>query len=142
MEKKKRVFFISGHRDITNEEFSEIYKPAIIKAISLYDALFVIGDYDGVDIMAQNYLVNDLAYDTNKITVYHMGKTPMNINSKIINRVPNFTDDIARDSAMTKNSNEDIAFIRVGKESSGTAQNILRRITFINEKDKIRKLIP
>lgn len=71
-----------------------------------------------------------------------MGETPMNINNKITNRVPNFSDDIARDSAMTRNSNEDIAFIRVGKENSGTAQNILRRITFINEKDAIRKLIP
>lgn len=141
MEKKKRVFFISGHRDITNEEFSELYKPAILKAISLYDALFLIGDYYGVDIMAQNYLVDDLNYDTEKITVYHMGAMPMNINDKIVNRVPNFSDDIARDSAMTRNSNEDIAFVRVGKEDSGTAQNILRRITFINENNQIKKLI-
>lgn len=141
MEKKKRVFFISGHRDITTEEFSELYKPAILKAISLYDALFLIGDYYGVDIMAQNYLVDDLNYDTEKITVYHMGATPMNVNEKIVNRVPNFSDDIARDSAMTRNSNEDIAFVRVGKEDSGTAQNILRRVTFINENNQIKKLI-
>lgn len=141
MEKKKRVFFISGHRDITNEEFSELYKPAIIKAISLYDALFLIGDYYGVDIMAQNYLVDELNYDIEKITVYHMGAMPMNINKKIINRVPNFSDDIARDSAMTRNSNEDIAFVRIGKEDSGTAQNVLRRVTFINENNQIKKLI-
>lgn len=141
MEKNKRVFFISGHRDITNEEFTELYKPAILKAISLYDAIFLIGDYYGVDIMAQNYLVDELNYDIEKITVYHMGAMPMNINKKIINRVPNFSDDIARDSAMTRNSNEDIAFVRIGKEDSGTAQNVLRRVTFINENNKIKKLI-
>lgn len=31
--------------------------------------------------------------------------------------------------AMTRNSDYDIAFIRKGKETSGTAQNILRRWT-------------
>lgn len=40
-----------------------------------------------------------------------------------------FTSDIERDKAMTEHSDYDIAFIRKGKESSGTAQNILRRWT-------------
>lgn len=141
MYKKRKVFFISGHRDITAEEFTELYKPTILKAISLYDAFFLIGDYCGVDIMAQNYLVNELNYDVNKITVYHMNTEPMNINEKIIKTVSGFTNDIARDSAMTLNSDEDIAFIRIGKEQSGTAQNILRRFLFINENNRIRKII-
>ena len=40
-----------------------------------------------------------------------------------------FTADLQRDEAMTRNSDYDIAFIRKGKETSGTAQNILRRWT-------------
>lgn len=39
--------------------------------------------------------------------------------------------------AMTEHSDYDIAFIRKGKESSGTAQNILRRWTKPTEKRKI-----
>lgn len=134
----KKIFFISGHRDITSAEFNILYKPAIQKAIADYDAFFIMGDYEGADIMAQNYLVNELNYDINKITVFHIGNAPMNINPKIINRVPNYGDDIARDSAMTKHSDYGIAFVRVGKENSGTAQNILRRVTFINDAQNIK----
>ena len=127
---EKRVFFISGHRDITEAEFNKYYLTALFRAIDNYDAYFVVGDYYGVDIMAQNYLVNVLKINPEHITVYHMFEKPRNLNSKITNLKGGYKDDIERDSAMTNESDEDIAFIRKGKEASGTAQNILRRYTF------------
>lgn len=130
MNKIKKIFFISGHRDITNEEFNKLYIPKILNAINEYNAYFIMGDYEGVDIMAQNFLINEIGYDVDKICVYHMGLFPMNINENIKNIKPYFLNDIHRDSTMTKESDEDIAFIREGKNNSGTAQNILRRVTF------------
>lgn len=130
MNKIKKIFFISGHRDITNEEFNKLYIPKILNAINEYNAYFIMGDYEGVDIMAQNFLINEIGYDVDKICVYHMGLFPMNINENIKNIKPYFLNDVHRDSTMTKESDEDIAFIREGKNNSGTAQNILRRVTF------------
>ena len=54
----------------------------------------------------------------------------MYINKFITHTKPNYKDDIDRDSAMTHDSNFDIAFIREGKVNSGTEQNIMRRIMF------------
>lgn len=130
MNRIKKIFFISGHRDITNEEFNKLYIPKILNAINEYNAYFIMGDYEGVDIMAQNFLINEIGYDVDKICVYHIGLFPMNINENIKNIKPYFLNDIHRDSTMTKESDEDIAFIREGKNNSGTAQNILRRVTF------------
>lgn len=129
MNKEIRTFFISGHRDITREEFAVNYQPAIIKAIENYDAYFIVGDYQGVDIMAQNFLVDTLQYDPKRIIVCHMNPTPMFCNAKITNWVSNMPNDYARDIYMSTHSDADIAFIRKGKEMSYTAQNILRRYT-------------
>lgn len=46
-------YFISGHRDLTWEEFTKWYAPAISNAINNDRlACFVIGDCDGADKMA------------------------------------------------------------------------------------------
>lgn len=126
-----KTYFISGHRDLTMEEFESNYAPIIIKALSL-DSNFVVGDYEGCDIMAQNYLVNTLNVSPEKIKVFHMFTSPRNINPKITQTVGGFTTDVERDSAMTKHSDYDIAFIRPNKYNSGTAQNILRRYELKN----------
>lgn len=125
-----KTYFISGHRDITAEEFQN-YSQALDKIIKeIPDASFVVGDYYGVDIMAQDYLINVLKIDPAQITVYHMFDKPRNINEKITNTVGGFETDEERDAAMTTNSSHDIAFVRNHKKLSGTAQNILRRHSF------------
>lgn len=125
---KNKTYFISGHRDITQEEFKINYE-SILKEIALNDttSLFIIGDYNGVDIMAQNYLLDELEVDPERITVFHMLTEPRNINSKITQFIGGFESDEERDSAMTNASFKDIAFIRDNTKLSGTAQNILRR---------------
>ena len=122
------TYFISGHRDITDEEFEFNYQEALNNIVSeVPDCKFVVGDYHGVDIMAQNYLIDVLQVDTSRITVYHMMEEPRNINPKIINKIGGFTSDSERDTAMTNASCNDIAFVRDNKKMSGTAENILRR---------------
>ena len=125
---KNITYFISGHRAITNEEFEFNYVPLLELALNnTPNARFVVGDYYGVDIMAQNYLVDVLNVDPNRITVYHMFESPRNINPKIKNTVGGFQNDDDRDAAMTENSFEDIALVRDENVLSGTAKNILRR---------------
>ena len=51
------TYFISGHRDLTWEEFTKWYAPAISKVICTdKEARFVVGDCEGADRMAQDYL--------------------------------------------------------------------------------------
>ena len=124
----ENTYFISGHRDITEREFEVNYMPLIYTTVDENkDARFVIGDYYGVDIMAQNYLVDVLGIDPERVTVYHMKEEPRNINPNITNKVGGFESDEERDAAMTRASGHDIAFVRDNTKLSGTGQNILRR---------------
>ena len=122
-------YFISGHRDITNKEFQRYYAKAITDAVlkEPNTAEFVVGDYYGVDEMAQAYLAKLKETRPNiKVTVYHMFDAPRK-NFYKFPTVGGFVNDHTRDCAMTLNSDYDIAWVRSGKHTSGTAQNILRR---------------
>lgn len=120
------TYFISGHRDLTWEEFAKWYAPVISRIVDNETCpKFVVGDCEGADRMAQEFLLS-LGVLPESITVYYIGNLltvpPCKCNS-------GFQSDEERDAAMTRDSDEDIAFIRKGKETSGTAQNILRRWT-------------
>lgn len=123
-----KVYFISGHRDLTPDEFDRNYAPIIREIVeNENESKFVMGDYYGADLMAQSYLLDVLNIEPSRVTVYHMGDVPMNANVKVINLIGGFENDEERDSAMTNNSFKDIAFVRDNTKWSGTAQNILRR---------------
>jgi hypothetical protein len=120
------IYFISGHRDITEKEFKKYYISKMDQVLKEdKDAKFVVGDYEGVDIMAQEYLVSSGYLD--RVTVYHMFTAPRNIASPDLKTSGGYVDDIDRDSAMTRDSDFDIAFYRPVKGDSGTFQNIRRR---------------
>ena len=129
MEKAKEVtYFISGHRDITEDEFERNYKIALEAVVNnVPDCKFVVGDCQGADIMAQNYLIDVLGVDPDRITVYHVGDKARNLNPEIRNIMCGFEDDREKDAAMTYASSDDIAFVRDNTRISGTAENILRR---------------
>jgi hypothetical protein len=116
-----KTYFISGHRDITEEEFKTHYEEKIFKAIN-DDSHFVVGDCDGVDHLAQKYLK---AFGVKQVDVYHMFDEPRH--NVGFNTIGGFRSDVDRDTAMTEDSNIDIAWVRKGKEKSGTQQNIDRR---------------
>jgi hypothetical protein len=117
------TYFISGHRKITKKEFETHYVP-ILNVLMENGDKFVVGDSHGVDHMAQKYLKQN-GYPDSKITVYHMFDKPNCCEST--NTVGGFKSDEERDNAMTLASTIDIAWVRPGKEESGTAQNLARR---------------
>ena len=119
------VYFISGHRNIDQEFFDRYYKP-LLEAVLQNDPFpkFVVGDCEGVDTMAQDWLEKNVTKDI--VTVYHMYDSPRH-NAGPFKTVGGFKSDVERDEAMTRNSDIDIAYIMKGRWTSGTAQNILRR---------------
>lgn len=116
-----RVVFVSGHLDLTEAEFLTNYTYRLFEAHQA-GAKFIVGDARGCDTMAQIYL-DGLGAD---VTVYHMFTAPRN---NVGNRptVGGFEADLARDEAMTAASTEDLAWVRPGREKSGTAKNLARR---------------
>lgn len=125
---KEKTYFISGHRNLTEEEFEKNYVPVLKSVVeAVPEAKFIVGDCIGADIMAQNYLIDTLGVDPQRITVYCHGNVPEYVNKEIINFKTGYNTDIEKDAAMTEISSKDIAFVRDIFENSGTAQNILRR---------------
>lgn len=118
-----KIYFISGHRDLKLWEYNLHYKERVEKAID-EGAIFVVGDYEGGDAWAQAHLA--FSAKPVKVIVFHMGEKPMR-NLGEFRTVGGFKTDEERDAAMTIYSHEDIAWVRAGKERSGTAQNLLRR---------------
>lgn len=135
------IYFIFGRRDIIHEEFDKFYVPKINEVIEedFSDSTrFVVGDYEGADIMAQEYLktlCEEGRLNYSQVSVYHMLDSPRHLASDKFNLVGGFKGDVERDFAMIEASDKDIAFIRKGKWTSGTAQNILRRYEKLENKN-------
>ena len=142
--------FISGHMDLTKEEFAARYEPAI-RAAHAAGAHFVVGDAHGCDFMAQRLLAaleTGQPKDAARVRVFHMLERPRHSfgsgcgsNDPSLPKeawagcrggfplVGGFTSDAERDAAMTAASTGDIAWVRPdkSKKNSGTAKNIERR---------------
>ena len=134
-----KVYFCSGHLDLTQEEFETYYVPPLRIALK-EGAEFVIGDAPGTDRKCQNFL-RDL--DGVKVTVYHMLEAPR-VNLGPFPMVGGFKTDEERDRAMTQASDADIAWVRPGREKSGTAKNLKRRFQINTTKtpdDLIREAV-
>lgn len=123
----KPTYFVSGHLDITAQEFCTHYVPALRKAVGA-GADFVVGDAPGCDSLAQLFLhllrlvEGQRAFE---VTVYHMLERPRhNVGFPTCG---GFRTDAERDAALTAASTVDIAWVRPGRESSGTAANLKRR---------------
>ena len=65
------VYFISGHRDLTQEEFDTHYA-LLIDEIMRNDVFteFVVGDWEGCDTMVINFLLEQVDYPP--VTIYHV----------------------------------------------------------------------
>lgn len=114
------IYFISGHLDLTQQEFDEHYAPRIREVIGT--SLFIIGDARGADAMAQEFVLKN----GGRAIVFHMFDSPRN-NAGFPTR-GGFETDKERDAAMTKSSDADLAWVRPGREKSGTAKNLKRRL--------------
>lgn len=114
------VYFVSGHLDLTPWEFQINYVSRLEAALNV-GGHFVVGDARGTDTMAQQWLKAHSA----PTTVYHMFDSPRNNAGH--QTLGGFSSDDERDSAMTSASQIDIAWVRPGREKSGTAKNLKRR---------------
>ena len=121
-----RCAFISGHGDVTYDEFKEHYIPQIESVSEDGVEEFVVGDFKGADLMAQEYLHYLSEMIPTKVTIYHMFEKPRH-NPHNFPTVGGFADDESRDAAMTAASTVDIGWIRPGKKNSGTEKNLKRR---------------
>ena len=123
-----KKYFISGHGDLTFEEFIENYKP-LIDAALIENHLFVLCDFRGCDVLAMEYLKNK----TSNVIILHCFDKPRyypeayNLHSSDWTLTGGFRCDIARDMTATSLTDYDIAWVRKGRDKSGTAKNIKRR---------------
>lgn len=117
---KTTVNYISGHLDLTLAEFDAHYRPEIDAALARGE-VFVVGDARGADALAQQYLLGR----TVAVVVYHMLTSPRN--NAGFPTTGGFTSDDERDTRMTMDSDRDIAWVRPGREKSGTQRNLDRR---------------
>lgn len=119
---RHKCYFVSGHLDLTREEFLMHYAQELRAAVA-EDAEFVIGDAAGTDAIAQEFL--SVIVGRSRVTVHHMFHSPRNNHG--FETIGGFQSDKERDEFMTTNSDADIAWVRPGREKSGTARNIARR---------------
>ena len=122
------IYFVSGHRDLTQEEFNKYYAPKIDNIVSRDEcANFVVGDWEGLDSMFIDYMSRFEDWEYGYITIYCVNKPRLNYSKKFgINThcCDNYDE---CDASMTRDSDFDIAWIRPGREDSHTALNIKRR---------------
>ena len=122
MEPEPRTYFISGHGNVTEEEFQEHYVPQLRQVLSdSFETRFVVGDFRGADTLAQQWLLGK----TKNVTVYHMFESPR-FNAGWPTK-GGFQSNATRDRAMTAASDDDIAWLRDPDTNSGTRRNLLRR---------------
>ena len=129
----RKTWFVSGHLDLTEHEFDEHYKPTLLRYLRAGDS-FIVGDAPGAALLAQRYLSEHVGLRlfpvcqarADVITVYHMLALPRH-NPEGLPTVGGFLSDRARDEAMTAASDGDVAWVRPGREKSGTASNLKRR---------------
>lgn len=119
----KITYHVSGHIDLTDDEWTLHYVPLLQRAVAR-GASFVVGEARGADARAQAWLHENGVI---AVTVFHMLTRPRaNVGSWPT--IGGFADDESRDAAMTAASTHDLAWVRLGRENSGTAKNLLRRV--------------
>ena len=135
-EQMAQVFFVSGHLDLTAEEFEREYVPQLEAALrDCKDASFVVGDAKGGDSMAQAWLATK---GVRSVRVFHKHGGPR-CNKLNWPTTSGFRTDEERDAALTAASTVDIAWARSVDEQkrlygdkyyprvSGTQKNLERR---------------
>ena len=119
-------YFVSGHRDLTQEEFDRHYVYLLDRVLADDPyAEFVVGDWEGLDTMFVKYM--EEYYTDVRIRIFYVyePRIPEGEFNEYRFHECNSYDDC--DETMTRHSNFDIAWIRPGREDSHTAKNIKRR---------------
>ena len=118
------TYFISGHLDLTYDEFIIHYSTHIMLSMLGPNTSFVVGDAKGADAHAQDHLHRE---GVKNVTVYHMFDSPRH-NVHGYPTIGGFKTDEERDTQMTLDSDDDIAWVRYERQESGTQANLNRRV--------------
>ena len=124
-----KVVFISGHNDLDIKEYVKWYGPIISEYVNK-GYYFVVGDCKGIDTFAQYQLNHLLPKDQLKrVKIFYKGDKPAYCLSEEFFQLGGFVSHEEAAVAMTICSDIDVAFVKVGRENTLTAQNIIRRFT-------------
>lgn len=128
---------ISGPIDLTEDEFSNYYVPDIKRCMNL-NYYFVVGGSNGADKLSQLFFKSS---NYKRVTVYDKGEDDNRYWDEFDHK-NNFKNYPERDNEMTKQSNGDIAFIRLNRGICSTvATNIVRRWFSDSDARKFEKLV-
>jgi hypothetical protein len=120
-----RVYLISGHRDITLEEFQNYYAGKIRKSNAEFsNCVYIVGDNPGCDKYAQEYL-RKIGVSPTRVIIYYRNATPPVNAYKCKTKA--FDTGNEKNIAMTNDSTHDIAWVRPGEIDSEPGKNIERR---------------
>ena len=121
------IYFVSGHRNLTEKEFFDHYVPKIEKIMREDKFVsFVVGDWEGCDSMFLNFIKHTYFIQP-RIHIYYANTPRVDLEGLDNISLYNKSTYDECDASMTKDSNFDIAWIRPGREDSHTALNIKRR---------------
>lgn len=121
-----KTVFVFGHYDLTQDEFNKHYAPFLDEHIHDINYYFVVGDSVGADTLIQQYFLEHLGRKNRRVTIFHSNHAPA-INTGDFKTIGGFDRDQDRDDCMIANSNMDFAWVRPGREKSGTARLLLVR---------------
>ena len=125
------IYFISGHRDLTLDEFETHYIPLLNKILEDDPyARFLVGDWEGCDEYAVRYLITKPVYPI--ITIYCVDGPRSKFLQDLVFQIGRIHTKLCKtydecDASMTADSHFDVTWIRPGRGDSHTAGNIKRR---------------
>lgn len=137
--------FISGHRNITPQEFNYNYIDRIQSffnwaskesSVAEKHLTFYIGDCNGCDKLAFDFIVNYIITENVKnisivlcrmVNPFDGQNKLLQTNYDFIKILTQFKTHEERDCFLTENTEYDILWVREGDWDSGTAQNFVRR---------------
>ena len=135
------IYFCSGYKDLTDEEFQKYYIPQITK-IQNTNSKYIISDSNNFDFQCIRYLLSQNVHPEN-IIIYSIN-TLMSQNifmlpeSKSFKFVGGFFDQKECDIYSTENSNEDILWIREIQDIPYYDKNYTSR-TYLNYLRRLKK---
>ncbi len=121
MDSTQRVYFISGHEDLTVDEFNTHYSRRIKRSNSDFpDCLYIIGAAAGTDRMSHDYL-RTIGVDPNRVIIYYKHDGFHNPHRYRVHIKAEY------DTVMTGASTHDITWVRPGSDRTSVQRNIARR---------------
>jgi len=137
-----KTVMVTGHLDLTPEEFTEHYVPKLVQAAECGYS-FVVGDGPGCDDMTQRWF-HATGIHPSRVVVYHMLVKPRCYVGEF-STSGGYLTDAERDEAMARASDATVGWVRQGRRerNGNVAKNLERRETVNRERARaVRSGLP